>query len=67
MEVENKGLDLDEFHMKQFLRLLANIEPVKARYSSEEMIQMLREGEVQQLLDSKNKAGLDFAGNETSH
>ena len=45
MEVDKKELGFDEFHMKQFLRLLANIEPVKARYSSEEMIQMLREGE----------------------
>jgi len=42
-----------EENANQFLNMLANIKPVKADYSSVEMVRMLREGKEQELLDSK--------------
>jgi len=43
-----------EENSKKFLEMIAEIEPVKPKYSSEEMVRMLREGREQELLDSKN-------------
>ena len=42
-----------EENAKQFINMIASIEPVKAKYSSEEMVRMLREDQVQTLLDNK--------------
>lgn len=42
-----------EENAQKFIKMLATIEPVKAKYSSEEMVRMLREGKEQELLDNK--------------
>jgi hypothetical protein len=42
-----------EENASRFLNMVASIKPVKAEYSSEEMVRMIREGKEQQLLDSK--------------
>lgn len=42
-----------EENANKFLNMVASIKPVKTKYSSEEMVRMLREGKEQQLLDSK--------------
>lgn len=55
MEYKNKEVVLDEFHMEQFLQMLANIRPVKSKYSSEKMVRMLREGKEQELCEAKMK------------
>lgn len=45
-------LEMEE-NANKFLNMVACISPVKAEYSSEEMVQMLREGKEQELFDSK--------------
>lgn len=42
-----------EENSQKFLDMVAQIEPVKAKYSSEKMVRMLREGKEQKLLESK--------------
>lgn len=42
-----------EENAKQFINMISSIEPVKAKYSSEEMVRMLREDQAQTLLDNK--------------
>jgi len=48
--MRDESLDKNKRH---FLELIRNIKPVKAPYSSEEMIAMLREGKEQQLIDAQ--------------
>ena len=48
--LRDESLDKNKRH---FLNLIRNIKPVKAPYSSEEMVAMLREGKEQQLIDAQ--------------
>ena len=48
--VRDESLDKNKRH---FLNRIRNIKPVKAPFSSEEMIAMLREGKEQQLIDAQ--------------
>lgn len=45
---------LNERNLTDFIKMLASIEPIKIGFSSEKMIEMLREGKEQELLDIKN-------------
>ncbi|WP_262967304.1 hypothetical protein [Methylobacter psychrophilus] len=52
--VRDESLNKNKRH---FLNHIRNIKPVKAPFSSEEMVAMLREGKEQQLIDAQTSHG----------
>jgi len=51
--LEHKRITQRNEKKKNFLELIRSIEPVKAPFSSEEMVAMLREGKEQQIIDAR--------------